>query len=110
MKNLFDPRHLSGPSGSDLGLQCRNPRLQSLVLLACRPRHVLDRLELVALDHVKLAQDAIGLIAEYGVELAPDPRSDARRIVHQPRYLVQEAIGGLGHIYVPCAAAASNCR
>jgi hypothetical protein len=37
---------------SELGLQRGDPRLQRLVFLPRQPRHVLDRLELLALDEV----------------------------------------------------------
>src|SRR5436190_20107431 len=55
---------------AELGLERGDPGFERLVLLARQPRHVLDRLELLALDHVELAQDAFGLGAEQGVELA----------------------------------------
>ncbi len=54
----------------ELGLQRCDPGLQRLVFLARQAGHVLDRLELLALDHVEVAQNALGLSAHHGVELA----------------------------------------
>jgi hypothetical protein len=50
----------------DLLFQRGDARLQRLVLLARQPRHFLDRLEFLALDHIEVAQDAVGLVAEDG--------------------------------------------
>src|SRR5262249_17781390 len=84
-------------TGAELGLERGDARLQGLVLLAREPRHLLDRLEFLALDHVEVAQDAVGLVAEHGIEFAPHARGDAGRVVHQPRHLVEETVAGLGH-------------
>src|ERR1700761_4815808 len=87
------------PSGrsAQFGLQRRNPGLQRLVFLARQPRHVLDRLKLLALDDIEVAQDFFGLVAHHGVDLALDPLGCARGVVHQPADLVKEPIVGLGH-------------
>src|SRR5262245_3586290 len=84
-------------AGAELGFERGDARLQGLVLLAREPRHLLDRLEFLALDHVEVAQDAVGLVAEHGIEFAPHARGDAGRVVHQPRHLVEETVAGLGH-------------
>src|SRR5499426_5196 len=81
-----------------LGFKRGDAGLQGLILLARQPRHVLDRLELLALDHVEVAQDAVGLVADHGIELPPHPRGNAGGVVHQPRKLVEEAVAGLGHV------------
>src|SRR5215467_6030260 len=46
---------------ADCGFQRRDPRGERLVLLARQPGHFLDRLEFLALDHVEVAQHALGL-------------------------------------------------
>ena len=46
-------------------------RFQLLIFLARQASHLLDRLELLALHHVEVAQNALGLTAEQSVELAP---------------------------------------
>src|SRR5215468_2729102 len=84
-------------AGAELGFERGDARLQGLVLLTREPRHLLDRLEFLALDHVEVAQDAVGLVAEHGIEFAPHARGDAGRVVHQPRHLVEETVAGLGH-------------
>src|SRR5262249_41210314 len=66
-------------------------------LLAREPRHLFDGLEFLALHHLELAQNALGLGAKERVELTPNAGSDAGRIVHQPRDLVEKAVLGLGH-------------
>src|SRR5258708_35723423 len=71
------PKRLWVAADSELGLERGDARLQGLVLLARKPRHFLGRLELLALDHVEVAQDAVGLVAAHGVELAPHARGDA---------------------------------
>ena len=70
--------------------------------LARQPRHLLDRFELLALDHVEVAQDALGLMAQHGVELAPHALGDTGRVVHQPRRLIEESVAGLGHRRLQC--------
>ena len=62
------PLTLAGPAR--LRLQRRDPGLQRLVFLPGEPRHLLDGLELVAPDHVEVGEDALGLAAKQGVELA----------------------------------------
>src|SRR5690349_6953280 len=53
------------------GLERGNPGLQRLVFLAGEAGHLPDRLELIAADHVEIAEDALGLCADQRVELAP---------------------------------------
>ncbi len=84
-------------AAAELCFQRGDARLQRFVLLARDPGHFLHRLEILALDHVEIAQDALGLALEQGVELAPHARSDAGGIVHQPRHLVENPAAGLGH-------------
>src|SRR5262247_22659 len=84
-------------AGAELGFERGDARLQGLVLLTREPRHLLDRLEFLTLDHVEVAQDAVGLVAEHRVELAPHAGRDARRVVHEPCHFVEETVGGLGH-------------
>src|SRR5262249_45686822 len=91
------PKCLWVAAGSELGFERGDARLQRLVLLAREARHVLDRLEFLAFDYVEVAQDAVGLVAEHGIEFAPHARGDASRVVHQPRHLVEETVAGLGH-------------
>src|SRR5262245_6692077 len=94
---LFRDMRLGGPAGSEPGFEPGHARLEGLVLLARQPRHLLHRLELLALDQVEIAQDAFGLVANDGFDLAPHARGGAGRVVHQPRELVEEAVGGLRH-------------
>src|SRR5262245_46494202 len=55
-----------------LAFERGNPRLQRLVLLAREPRHILDRLEFLALDDVEVSQDFFGLVAPERIDLALD--------------------------------------
>src|ERR1019366_5035627 len=84
---------------AELGFQHGDARLQRLVFLARQPRHVLDRLELLALDDVEVAQDFFGLIADHGVDLALDALGGARGVIHQTPDLVEKPIAGLGHLW-----------
>src|SRR5215468_8299930 len=77
-----------GRRAAGLALQRRDPCLQRFVLLARKARHVLDRLELLALDHVEVAQDLFDLVAPERVDLALDALGCARGVVHQPSDLV----------------------
>ena len=99
------PRRGSRSRGSraELCLQRGDPDLQRLVLLAREPRHLLDGLELLALHHFEVAQDALGLGAHDGVELSPRPGRDTGRVVHQPRDLVEETVARLGHSFASAA-------
>src|SRR6201995_6177734 len=97
------PRRLS-----ELRLQRGDPRLQRLVLLARQPRHVLDRLELLALDDVEVAQDFFGLVAPERVDLALDALRRARGVVHQAADLVEKPVVGLGHPRSPCTKLLSD--
>src|SRR6516225_5676036 len=80
-----------------LRLKRCNPRLQRLVFLARQPRHVLDRLELLALHNIEVAQDLFRLISPERVDLALDTLCRAGCIVHQPSDLVEKPVCGLGH-------------
>src|SRR5580698_8433318 len=88
------------PSGrtAQFGLQRRDPGLQRLVFLARQPGHVLDRLELLALDDVEVAQDLFSLVAYDGIDLALDALGGAGGVVHQAADLVEKPIAGLGHL------------
>src|SRR6516162_4976971 len=88
---------------AELALQHRDPRFQRLVLLARQARHVLDRLELLALDDIEVAQNLFGLVAPERIDLALDPLGCARGIVHQPSDLVEKPIGRLRHGDISCA-------
>src|SRR5882762_9466409 len=57
---------------AELGFQGRNAGLQRLVFLAREAGHVLDRVELLALDEIEVAQDALSLVADHGIDLALD--------------------------------------
>ena len=90
----------SGADGrdADLGFQRRDPGLQGLVFLARQAGHVLDRIELLALDEVEVAQDALGLVANDRIDLALDALGGAGGVVHQTADLVEKPIAGLGHL------------
>src|SRR6202140_3593792 len=78
-------------------LQRRDAGLERFVFLARQAGHVLDRLEILALDHVEIAQDALRLVAEQRLDLAPHALRGAGGVVHQPRDLVEEPVCGLDH-------------
>src|ERR1700733_746616 len=84
--------------GAELGFQRGDAQLQRLVFLARQPRHVLDRLELLALDDVEVAQDLLGLVAHHRIDLALDALGGAGGVVHQAADLVEKPIAGLGHL------------
>src|SRR4030081_2487964 len=92
------PRPSSLRGDAELRFQHRDARLQRLVFLARQPRHVLDRLELLALDDIEVAQDFFGLVADDGVDLALDALGGAGGVVHQTADLVEKPIAGLGHL------------
>src|SRR5262245_34992726 len=94
---LFRDMRLRRAAGPEPGFERGYARFERLVLLARQPRHLLDRLELLALDQIEVAQDAFGLVANDGFDLAPHARGGTCRVVHQPRDLVEEAVGGLRH-------------
>src|SRR5437660_4078351 len=91
-------------TGAKLRLQGRDAGAQHLVLLARQPGHVLDRLELLALDQVEVPQPLLRLRLEHGVDLALDALRDASGIVHQAGDLVEETVAGLGHGQAPKTA------
>src|SRR5215475_9339740 len=78
-------------------LQNRDPSLELLVFLARQARHLFDRLEFLARDHVEFTQHTLGLGAEQGLDLTPHPLRSAGGIVHQPRHFVKEPVAGLCH-------------
>src|SRR5262249_54161140 len=88
-------RWLSCPG--KLAFQRRDAGFEGLVLLAGQARHVLDRLEFLALDEVEVAHPPLGLAPEHGIELALDPLRDAGGIVHEAGDFVEEPVAGLGH-------------
>src|SRR3569832_128174 len=94
---------------AELGFERGNARLQRLVLLARQARHVLDRLELLTLDDVKIAQDLLGLIAHHGIDFALDALGGPSRVVHQTPDLVEKSIAGLGHPS-PLQSACTVCQ
>src|SRR6195952_950199 len=107
MTQSVQPPHASvfnrrpwGGSRIELRFQRRDARFQRLVFLAGEPRHVLDRLELLALDDVEVAQDFFGLVAHHGVDLALDALRGAGGVVHQAADLVEKPIVGLGHVNI----------
>src|SRR4051812_31926102 len=69
--SVFSRRPWGGPN-AQLGFQRGDAHFKRFVFLACQPRHVLDRLELLALDDVEIAQDFFGLVAHHGIDLALD--------------------------------------
>src|SRR5215471_6945511 len=91
-------------SGTKLRLQRGDAGPQHFAFLAREPGHVLDRLELLALDQVEVAQPLLRLRLEHGVDLALDTLRDAGRIVHQAGDLVEETVAGLGHRQAPKTA------
>src|SRR5580692_9061040 len=96
-----DPARYRAATGSaglaERRLQRRDARLERLVFLARQAGHVLDRLEILALDHVEIAQDALCLVAEQRLDFAPHALRGAGGVVHQPCDLVEEPVGGLDH-------------
>src|ERR1700686_356083 len=88
----------AGSAGlAECRLQRRDAGLERLVFLTRQAGHVLDRLEILALDHVEIAQDALRLVAEQRLDLAPHALRGAGGVVHQPRDLVEEPVRGLDH-------------
>src|ERR1700687_1220899 len=94
---------------AELGFQHRDTRLQRLVFLARQPRHVLDRLEFLALDDVEVAQDFFGLVADHRIDLALDALGGAGGVIHQTPDLVEKPIVGLGHLWSISARLRAGC-
>src|SRR5262249_54817781 len=88
-------------TAGELRLQGREPGPQHLVLLTRQPGHILDRLELLALDQIEVAQPLLGLGLEHGIDLALDALRDTGGIVHQAGDLIEETVAGLGHGSAP---------
>src|SRR6202011_4519582 len=100
-KGRSKSRRASRSGLADRRFERGDARGECLVLFARQPGHFLDRLELLALDHVEVAQHALGLIAQQRVELAPHALGNAGGVVHQPRHLVVEPVARLGHGFAP---------
>src|SRR5579883_1213251 len=94
---------------AELGLQRQNPCLQALVLLARDTRHVLDGLELLALDEVEVTQDLFGLGAPERIDFLLHALCRAGSVVHQATDLVEKGVGGLGHETTPVACGLRKC-
>src|SRR5258708_40076408 len=75
---------------AELGFQRTDARFQRLVFLARQPRHFLGRLELLALDDLKVAQAFFGLVADPGIDLALDALAIARAVVHHAADLAEQ--------------------
>src|SRR5258708_36583195 len=60
-------RRAPGRRRRELGLQGGNAGLERFVLLPRQPGHLLDGLELLAMDHAQAAQNPLPLGAHYGV-------------------------------------------
>src|SRR3954453_18686696 len=69
--------HIRRGGNAELAFQYGDTRLQQIIFLACDPRHVLDRLELLTLHNVEVAQDLLRLVADHRVDLALDALSRA---------------------------------
>src|ERR1700712_5383980 len=103
-----DSRAGLGRRHPELGFQRGDPGLQRLVFLTRQTGHILDRVELLALDEVEVAQDALGLVADDRVDLSLDALGCAGGVVHQTADLVEKPIVGLGHLKnAPVAATGS---
>jgi hypothetical protein len=87
-----------GLGGGKPRFQCCDPGLERFILLAGKARHVLDGLEFLAVDHRKVAQNTLRLVAEQRLGLAPYALRDAGRIVHQSGDVVEEPVRRLDHV------------
>src|ERR1700704_5369514 len=96
--SIFWPPLSGAGCAAQFRFQRGDARFQGLVLLARQPRHVLDRLEFLALDDVEVAQEFFGLVADHRVDLALDALRGAGGVVHQAPDLVEKPIAGLGHL------------
>src|SRR6185295_13123417 len=86
---------------TQLHLEFRKPGRQPLVFIARLRRHFLDGLEFLACDDVEIAQNALRLGLEDGLDLFAHAARDAGGVVHQPRHLVEETVGRLHHEGAP---------
>src|SRR5260370_35627475 len=86
-----------GAGNAEFASQRVVARFRLVVLLARQPRHFLDRLELLALDDVEVAQEFFGLIADQRIDLALNALGGAGGVVHQAPDLIEKPIAGLGH-------------
>src|SRR6266849_415510 len=94
-------RRAPGRRRRELGLQSGNASLERFVFLPRQPGHLLDGLELLAMDHVEIAQNPLRLGAQHCVEFPPHALSDAGRIVHQPGEFVVKSPRRLHHCGSP---------
>ena len=69
-----------------IGYQLQEPLRAHLGLRGA----ALERRTLELLDQVEIAQPALGLGLEHGVEFAPDALGDPGGVIHQPCHLVEE--------------------
>src|SRR5215471_1086727 len=81
----------------EFGLERCQASAELFVLLARLGGHLPHRLELLALDHVQLAQQALALGLYHGFEIAPHALGRAGRIGHELGELVKKPVVGLGH-------------
>src|SRR6476660_3678930 len=77
--------------------QRTDPRFQRAVLLARLLRHGLDRLELLALHHIEIAQHALGLGADHIFDLLAHTVGRAGSVGDQLAEFVEEPPCGLRH-------------
>src|SRR6266481_8314305 len=84
---------------AELGFQRRDAGFERLVFLTREPCHLLDCLELLALDDVEVAEDFFRLVADHRIDLALDALGGAGGVVHQTPDLVEKPIVGLGHLW-----------
>src|SRR5262249_23089639 len=81
----------------EFGLERREASTELFILLARLDRHLLDGLELLALDHVHLAQQALALGFHHGFKIAAHALCRTCRIGHELGKLVEKPAVGLGH-------------
>ncbi len=106
------PRHAGRSVGRGLGrsfgqrrFKRGDSRLKRLVFFARKPCHILNGLEILALDHIQLAQNTLCLGAKQRLEFPAHTLGDAGGIVHKPRHLIKKPVCGLYHDCLNSAAA-----